>query len=791
MMGGVTRTKRLPLFFLIVFFTAGAILLACTSYCFAADIQPPTDEQADEAAQSCVLLKNDEGWEIYKYVKMHKVTDQSDVGGYVINAGGIQVDYYLYVIVTTTLTDPDTEIDYAHAAFDAFVFVGVEGRPTTLESDLGCPYRASESMEEALSALDSYMHEDFETRGLEPGWPVVSSTGAIISPGSDGEQAPGGGSKIPGPGSWWQWLTGTVVAGTIASLLSLLNLLFGTAPPPPLVPAAPVRKPAPPPPDAPRIGPAGEYHSEPPGLMEDTRRGMRDAVEIGSLFFQNVINDIKDTAKWVYNGVTDPDKVRDTFHQLEDSNRQRYDSQKKYLADALNDPKKPFKDMSDWMESAAKYLKNDPLGVLKSLLSFEYWEKAMDWRRPLLERFGYSAIATLNTIGLIEGASGLKNWLFGGGGAKGAVGVVDDVLTKTPGPKRRLLINTAGKVDDVSLAKVPKVMATGQKSPFHSLSQPQKGELKGLWKSQLEKGDSRIKAFRKAMKSGDMQAQAEAVVGIQGDTLAKTSLNAKDKSMIKSFNKRLKKIQNEALGETKQHFANGKGISKVEDFKATNPRAPGAKAKVRMDDDITLRTTDEGGTIRDVPAKDLQPVYDKKYHDSVSKAMGRTPAETPGQLGQQHGNVGVDKHSAEAYDDFDKVMKGQAPSDPAAVGKTITFKGDQQLALGDELFKSGDLKGAMDARFKGMRETGKQFNNQVMGRVEVIRGQVKPGSEAWKRVNAKIADVEDTIGEMNKMIAARVDPLKIDKFLASRKTTVEALSKRTGEIYEELTRWAK
>jgi hypothetical protein len=114
--------------------------------------------------------------------------------------------------------------------------------------------------------------------------------GGSATPGS-GSETPETGSKIPGPGSWWQWLTGTVVAGIIASLLSLLNSLFGAAPTPPVVPDAPIRRPDPParrpdppvhkhyvpPADAPRLGPVEPFRETPDGPLIDPHGPPADA----------------------------------------------------------------------------------------------------------------------------------------------------------------------------------------------------------------------------------------------------------------------------------------------------------------------------------------------------------------------------------------------------------------------------------------------------------------------------------------------------------------------------------
>jgi hypothetical protein len=99
-----------------------------------------------------------------------------------------------------------------------------------------------------------------------------------------------GGSKIPGPGSWWQWLVGTVVPGAVAAGVGLVSMVFGGAPPkapvppgtgPGPSPAPPVRRPYVPPPDAPRMGPVTPYRETPDGPLVDHHRPPPDAPRMG------------------------------------------------------------------------------------------------------------------------------------------------------------------------------------------------------------------------------------------------------------------------------------------------------------------------------------------------------------------------------------------------------------------------------------------------------------------------------------------------------------------------------
>jgi len=78
--------------------------------------------------------------------------------------------------------------------------------------------------------LDGYGEDESYTEDLEIDYDFVAN--GNTGPEVPAEDEAGEGSKIPGPGSWWQWLTGTVVAGGVAAGTGLVNTLLGGAPPP-------------------------------------------------------------------------------------------------------------------------------------------------------------------------------------------------------------------------------------------------------------------------------------------------------------------------------------------------------------------------------------------------------------------------------------------------------------------------------------------------------------------------------------------------------------------------------
>lgn len=242
-----SRSQRLPwpVASLFVVFTIGAILLACTRPCFALDIQPPAENEDDDFIAE-LESRGTKDWGSDEYYPNHvEIAEKLYEPVTWIDTTGnehFQVFYYLvygYTFTRTQKDDSGETIYYTVARVDAKywsgeVISGEELIPTHGYGDVlhaAIPQEQQfSSEEEAVGALVGMMQgciDSFYEEGFQDGWPVVPYGTAIPPEGSEG-------SKIPGPGSWWQWLTGTVIAGTVASLASLLNLfLSGAAPPAP------------------------------------------------------------------------------------------------------------------------------------------------------------------------------------------------------------------------------------------------------------------------------------------------------------------------------------------------------------------------------------------------------------------------------------------------------------------------------------------------------------------------------------------------------------------------------
>ncbi len=218
----------------MVIFVVGAILLSCSSVCLADEIKPPTDEQVEEMLKEELGKDYPDNVKFIKKEKMH--TTNSSVSEY-------GVEYWLFVIFEQEVEGSDYgRIFYLYASWQN----SSDDEPITQLSRALTQGGFKEENDGFIKETEEEFKGIAEDYDLKPGWPTLNAEGKVVEPGEEtgpaGEigtsQPTSDGSKIPGPGSWWQWLTGTVIAGIIAAIIGLINAIFGGTSPaaPPLTP---------------------------------------------------------------------------------------------------------------------------------------------------------------------------------------------------------------------------------------------------------------------------------------------------------------------------------------------------------------------------------------------------------------------------------------------------------------------------------------------------------------------------------------------------------------------------
>jgi hypothetical protein len=149
-----------------------------------AQLQPPTDKQVAEFIQASGIYEQGNGnVKIQKQVKVHKITNSNGRAGVTY---GLYLPYYVDMPLNPTGVDEDGTLLYNYAEEVACYYLTWEGSAggPAVSHDTGefGAFDTARTLEKALSDMDRVVQENIAGDGFEPGWPVVSSAGAIISP---------------------------------------------------------------------------------------------------------------------------------------------------------------------------------------------------------------------------------------------------------------------------------------------------------------------------------------------------------------------------------------------------------------------------------------------------------------------------------------------------------------------------------------------------------------------------------------------------------------------------------
>lgn len=271
------------------------------------------------------------------------------------------------------------------------------------------------------------------------------------------------------------------------------------------------------------------------------------------------------------------------------------------------------------------------------------------------------------------------------------------------------------------------------------------------WKQGRDKGKEAIKELGEATKSDNPDRQRQAALKFLRDKNAMMELNSDPGKgyLRKKLNETLKEVYTETDRGTRTDLAHELGVPEddVRVFNASNPKKPSGGEKSSYDRDITYqRRAREGELVRDpnepggfhkvkageerwvdVPASTTEKHYARNFYEAATGKQGASDSEVKS-YAREHDQTCTDRLSADAYGssrkDLDTALKhpGRDFSDPQQVGQTMEHKANEWFEKADHLDHS-DPAAAEGCRAEGMRQTTKQYDNQVKARVEALREQ--------------------------------------------------------------------
>ncbi|HWR59190.1 MAG TPA: hypothetical protein VN328_09910, partial [Thermodesulfovibrionales bacterium] len=340
------------------------------------------------------------------------------------------------------------------------------------------------------------------------------------------------------------------------------------------------------------------------------------------------------------------------------------------------------------------------------------------------------------------------------------------------------------------------------------------------WKEGQQQGKILIDQTKQAIKSGDPQKVRDAVLEMQGDKQGLYEINRHETQGSKDARMKIKgeikKIYKETDKNTCKELKEQLGdIVRVKEI--TNKPSPGSPpkdpTKVSYDRDVTFERLARPGEMIPHPKKpgefieatgsewvDIHPevsapVYNKHFKDSaLSGASPETKAKYKGMSANDFANkmdqTVTFRQSNDSYgrgpSDLNTAVRNPAGqfTDPAVIGKAAEFKANEWYHKAHE----AGVTAAQGETFiaEGMRQTTKQFGNQVMGRLEVLN-QNRGGLFGPPKIEPPPKLVE-AINIMKRVDEKGISPSSVEAQLKALGTSKEAVAHDLGEFMNNIYR---
>jgi hypothetical protein len=352
---------------------------------------------------------------------------------------------------------------------------------------------------------------------------------------------------------------------------------------------------------------------------------------------------------------------------------------------------------------------------------------------------------------------------------------------------------------------------------------PTPQEREAGWEEGKQKGKELTEQAKQAVASGDPEQVRDATLDMQankhglweanrqkGPEAAKTRTKLKE-DLQKVYDKTDAKVCKE-LGEKTGETVRAKSITN-EPKPGDPPKDP---SKMSIDRDITYERTAKkgeliphpteqgkfveakGGEWVDVPAKTSSDVYAKHFKESaLESASEQTKAKykdmPPQKFAKQMDQTVTDRLADDAYGrgpgDLHTAVSNPAGefSDPNGVGKTAEFKANEWYEKAEREANTPQEHETYVA--EGMRQTTKQYGNQVQNRLKAINGQRGPGTANPESLPVTPpGELKAGMEIMGKVSSGENSPAQADAALAKIGLTRGEVAQKLGEFINKIYR---
>jgi hypothetical protein len=194
----------------------------------------------------------------------------------------------------------------------------------------------------------------------------------------------------------------------------------------------------------------------------------------------------------------------------------------------------------------------------------------------------------------------------------------------------------------------------------------------------------------------------------------------------------------------------------------------------------------------DIPARESSDVYARRFKEAaLAKASPEMQAKykdmPPAEFAKRYDQTVTDRLASDAYGrgpkDLETAVSDPAGSfsDPVGMGKTAEYKANEWYMRAEREAKTPAEREAFVA--EGMRQTTKQFGNQVEGRLEVLnknRGEGS-GNPHLRKVEPPPA-LQLGIDTLRQVDAGTMSPADADAALQRMGMTKESVAQDLGDF---------
>ena len=393
------------------------------------------------------------------------------------------------------------------------------------------------------------------------------------------------------------------------------------------------------------------------------------------------------------------------------------------------------------VNAVGRHIVLNPIETAKTVIGYENWKNALDYKKPISERLGCAVMGAVDTT-----------LTFGGTILRGA--------------------ELAGK----SVQGLRQAAEIDRLKDGLELTHAEQAR-KGAWISGSAEAEANVQKFLKNPNDPEL------LKVIQSDHRAIQAINNQPESVRSAFNQAMAERNTVADAAAKARLETtladeGLDLSKHE-VRIRCETNPTAKIKAGADRDITYSIYDKDGRwVRDVPADKVRSIHQEEYYKAWNN--GQLPAnpkeaeDFSRMMRQEH----VDNMGAEAYgknpSDLNTVLRNPSDKlrDSQQVGQAMGYKTGKELGEAEHLRHAGDAKKAEEVAGYGYRQAPKQAENIMERRAAAARDaghavkdtpeNIKFGIELIRRVEGKVPGVK-----LSPVEAEKIYQMKYGKSLES------------------------